>query len=64
MVKDEEVLQTIYKAQKSVYNDDASSLKWIAIIDIDQNEDIQIKCANEISNLKAEDGLGILKTFW
>jgi len=63
VVKDEEVLQTIYKAQKSVYNDDASSLKWIAIIDIDQNEDIQIKCANEISNLKAEDGLGDFKNF-
>ncbi len=58
VVKDEAVLQTLYEGQKSAYGEMASNLKWIAIIDTDQKEEIQIKCAEEISSLSSANGIG------
>lgn len=63
VVKDEEVLKTLYQGQKSAYNEYASNLVWAAIIDIDQEEDIQIKCAEDIRNLSLEDDIGEYKHF-
>lgn len=63
VVKDEQVLQTLYIGQKSAYDDNASNLKWVAIIDTDQNEDMQIKYAMEIRKLTSTDGLGDFKRF-
>lgn len=60
VVKDEQVLQTLYEAQKSVYNEKASSLEWTATVDTDLEDEIQIKCANEIET--AED-IGDYKSF-
>lgn len=61
VVKDEPVLQALYKGQMSAYGEMASDLKWVAIIDTDLKEDIQIKCAREIGNLSSADGLGDYK---
>ncbi|GAE87843.1 FtsX-like permease family protein [Acetivibrio straminisolvens] len=63
VVKDEKVLQTLYKGQKSAYDKMASDLKWAAIIDTDLKEDIQIKCAGEIGNLSSADSIGDYKDF-
>ncbi|HOM01271.1 MAG TPA: FtsX-like permease family protein [Acetivibrio sp.] len=63
VVKDDEVLQALYKGQKSAYGEAASDIKWVAIIDTDLNEDNQLKCAREIGNLFSADSMGVCKEF-
>lgn len=63
VVKDEQVLLALYKGQKSAYNDKASDLKWVADIDTDLKEDVQIACAREIGKLNSADSIGDYKNF-
>ena len=63
VVKDEKVLYKIYEGQKSAYKDIANNIEWVAVIDTDLMEDIQVKCAVEISNLSSEDSIGEYKSF-
>lgn len=63
VVKDEQALQTLYLKQKAYYGKFASNIEWVAIIDIDRDEDIQTKCANEISNILSADDVGEYKRF-
>lgn len=63
VVKDEEVLQTLYEGQKADFGDYASNIEWVAIIDTDRYENVQIKCATEISDLSPADGIGYFKRF-
>lgn len=64
VVKDDKVFYTIYEGQKSAYGDKTSEINWISAIDINQNEDIQIKCADEIKGLSSEDGIGVFKNLY
>lgn len=63
VVKDEVVLQRLYKSQRLAYNEMASNMKWEAVIDIDQKEELQIKYALEISNISSADGIGDYHSF-
>lgn len=61
VVKDDLVLQSLYELQKSAYNEMASDLKWALIIDTNLDEESQIKCGQEISNISSADGIGDYK---
>ena len=63
VVKDETVLQRLYKSQRLVYNESASNLRWAAVIDIDEKEELQIKCAEEISGISSIDDIGDYYSF-
>jgi len=63
VVKDEQVLSALYKGQKSAYNDRASDVKWVAEIDTDLKEDVQIACAREIKGLFSEGGIRGYRSF-
>lgn len=63
VVKDKVVLQRLYESQRLAYNEMASNMKWAAVIDIDQNEELQIKYALEISNISSADGIGDYHSF-
>ena len=63
VVKDKIVLQRIYKSQRLAYKGMASNLKWAAVIDINQKEEVQIRYAEEISSISSVDGIGDYHSF-
>lgn len=52
VVKDEQVMDVLYKVQKSAFKEYASDFEWVAVVDTDLNEEMQIKCAKEISSAR------------
>lgn len=63
VVKDEVVLERLYKSQRLAFNERASNMNWAAVIDTDQTEELQIKYALEISNISSADGIGDYHSF-
>lgn len=45
-------MDVLYKVQKSAFKEYASDFEWVAVVDTDLNEEMQIKCAKEISSAR------------